>query len=169
MGLDAAVVSTALPSASLANWVSAIGTLAAVIVALWLALSERRRDRTERRAREVAQASLVTVTLPVESNRRMGAITNHSEQPVLQPRVESMGDPPPSMRWPEAGSPSFPPNLDGNDYTEVLPSKETYRLIFDYSTRGIQKPVHVKDVTITFTNASGRWRRTGNGEPVRVI
>jgi hypothetical protein len=59
-----------LTQAELASWVSAFATLAAVEVALWLA-------RSDRRARDVAQARLVTVTVHYRdytppSDRNMG-------------------------------------------------------------------------------------------------
>ncbi|MGH4011626.1 MAG: hypothetical protein ACRDTH_26255 [Pseudonocardiaceae bacterium] len=53
---------------SVATWlgvvgqlVGAIGTIAAVCVALWLAQRERRRSEVERRDREAAQARLIII------------------------------------------------------------------------------------------------------------
>jgi hypothetical protein len=54
----------------------------------------------------VAQASLVTVTVHYRDHTPMSTrnvrhhwpwveITNHSEQPVLRPRIKSLGDPEP--------------------------------------------------------------------------
>jgi hypothetical protein len=160
---------------SVANWVGAIGewvgaiaTFAAVVVALLLPRWERQRDMAERRDRDAAQARLVAITVPGRSRYRFVEITNHSEQPVHRPRIESMGDP--RLRWGLS-------DLDTSEYEEVLPPDMTHRVLFDYfnadgtvATHNIEQSIGADDVTITFTDTSGlRWRRTGSSEPVRVI
>lgn len=167
---------------SVANWVAAVGqvlgavgTFAAVVVALRLARWERRRDTAERRDREAAQARLVTITVDYRDfNRAIPGvvITNHSEQPVHRPEVHSMGDPRPPVRW--------GPRMELKGYphrpTEVLsPHGSRYENFHHIDgagvfTRDVVQRVRADDVTITFVDAAGlRWRRTGNGEPVRVV
>jgi hypothetical protein len=177
-----------LTQAELANWVGAIGqcfgalaTLGAVLVALGLA-------RSDRRARDLAQARLVTVTVhyrdygpstpvgpPIVVNSPPSLrhwpwveITNHSEQPVLRPCIKSLGDPEPPVH--------LVPITVEYPLTEVLPPGTTHHVTFRHHIDGeptrvnvdeMAKPVVVADVKITFTNGSGDWRRTGNDKPVR--
>ncbi|MGH3778872.1 MAG: hypothetical protein ACRDRR_24585 [Pseudonocardiaceae bacterium] len=162
------------------QWAGAIGTVAAVVVALRLARWERRRDTAERRDREAAQARLVTivVTYPEYDDRREHnvpwvEITNHSQQPVHRPSIESIVGARPSVRWGRG-------QTDYIEYSlrEVVPASENDRVPFAHFnadgepidttvTPGkIEKWVDVDNVTITFMDAAGlRWRRTGNGEP----
>lgn len=168
------------------QWVGALGTFAAVLVALRLARWERRRDTAEQRDREAAQARLVTTKVGYPSETAaypddldielpMVQIINYSELPVYRPRIESMGDAPPPVRW------GINPNT-GEDYSiDVLPPNQRRSVPFEHVdphsqsayttvTAGkIKKRVDADDVTITFIDTYGlRWRRTGNGEPIRV-
>lgn len=95
-------------------------------------------------------------------------ITNHSEQPVLRPRIKSLGDPEPPV--------GLAPVAAEYPLTEVLPPGATHHRPFQHHIDGeptrigvdrIAKPVDLADVKITFTNGSGNWLRTGNGKPVR--
>lgn len=64
---------------------------------------------------------------------------------------------------------------------EVLPANATHHVVLVHVTAHdmtidsldkIGKPVDADNVTITFIDASGlelRWRRTGTGEPVRIV
>lgn len=68
---------------TIGQWVGAIGTIAAVVVALRLARWERRRDTTERRdEEEKAQARLVVSRLLFDATNRV-AVLNNSSAPVL--------------------------------------------------------------------------------------
>lgn len=161
------------------SWVGAIGqwagagtTFLAVVTALWLA-------HADRRARAVAQAGFVTVTVHYRDYTPLGGrkprrlwpwveITNHSEAPVRRPRIKSLGKPNPPVGLLPVGE-EYP-------LTEVLPPGATHTVVFCHCTDGkpnvfdvdeIAKPVDVADVKIAFTNGSGSWRRTGNGKPVR--
>ncbi len=138
----------------------------------------------ERRDREAAQARLATLTVgypepgdPSQYVVPWVGITNHSEKPIHRPRIESIADAEPPVRW-------------GCDQTihdeyilpEELPAGAKHRVPFEhFSADGlptdstvaperIKKFVDVDNVTITFTDTSGlRWRSTGNGDPVRVV
>ena len=170
-----------LTQAELASWVSAISTSAATIAALGLAVWEIRRAAAERRDREAAQARRVTITVPRRS--RSVDITNYSDQPVHQPQIVSMGDPPPRVRlggFERASdkSSSTAASSSTTEYAEVLPPGKTHRVLFDYldadgqPTDGsaVAKHVDAENVTIAFTDTSGlRWRRTGSGEPIRLL
>jgi len=79
------------------QWVGALGTIAAVGLALWLAQRETRQLTAERRDREEAQARLVVIELEYPEVGDPGQypylgstkITNHSEHhPVFRPRIE---------------------------------------------------------------------------------
>jgi hypothetical protein len=145
---------------SLATWVSAGGTILAAIVALGIALREQRNARAERQDRDAGQARCVTVTVAWSST--VLEITNHSQLPVRRPRIESMGDPRSWWAAPGEVSPYQDP-LNDSDYSEVLPRNTTYRVRY----HGQEDP---DSVTIMFTDAAGlRWRRTGLGEPLRIV
>jgi hypothetical protein len=91
-----------------------------------------------------------------------------------------MGDARPPVRW----GPDV--DMSGTIYAEysqpdVFPPKTSHVVPFEHvgadghyinpvASGTIVKRVNTDDVVITFTDTSGlRWRRTGNGEPVRVI
>jgi hypothetical protein len=130
---------------SVANWVSAISTFAAAIVALGIALWEVRRAAAERRDREAAQARLITVAVdysdydhPNDHEYAMArvVITNYSEKPVLRPDVESMCGAEPDVQWgrdvtaeDEDGKPSHPP-------AEVLMPDDHYIVPFEHLSDG---------------------------------
>lgn len=118
------------------QWVGALGTIAAVGLALWLAQREDRRVTAERRDREAAQAKLVVIELEYPEFGEPGPypflgrmkITNHSEhQPVFRPRIESIGGPRPKVRW------ALDVGLDGSEWwpTEVLHPKGTHGVPFE--------------------------------------
>lgn len=46
---------------------------------------------------------------------------------------------------------------------------QSINLVEAFFTDAIKKHVRVNDVTITFDMSGVQWRRTGNGESVRVI
>ncbi|MDQ2880475.1 MAG: hypothetical protein M3Y48_04225 [Actinomycetota bacterium] len=151
-------------------------------------LAERDEREAGRRDQEAAQARLVII----EVVNRSVDITNHSEQPVRRPRIESIGgqlmeDDPwggllPSARMELIGGARQQcvrwednPSREAGKYAEVLPPHQTHRVFLSYwqaDGRDIDHPpyeVDLEDVTITFTDTCGlRWRRTGNGEPVRI-
>jgi hypothetical protein len=164
------------------RWVGAIGqwagvlfTFAAVLVALWL-------PRQERRARQMAQARLVTIS--VGYGFGVGAqhvtITNHSQQPVIDPFVVSLGDPRPGVRWgAQLADVVRPCNVllpnkrrrvrfeHFDDHEQAVPPIDPDNLTNLISK--IEKMVDEGDVTIMFFDVDGvMWRRTGYGEPVRM-
>lgn len=120
---------------AIGQWAGALGAVAAVVVALCLPRWKRKRDAAERlkrqRERQHENARLITITVPKNEIRNFIAIFNGSDLPVYQPRIDSISDPrvhcdpnpqPSSIdrRW----QPSFHP--------EVLPSKATHQVLYDY-------------------------------------
>jgi hypothetical protein len=170
-----------LTQTDLANWVSAIATSAATIVAVGLATWEIRRTAVERRDKEVQQARLVTIEVDSHWHGRdpfepWVIITNHSDQPVYQPLVSSIRHTTLEIRWCRNLRPSHAP-CDPN--IEVLPPHKPHRVAFHYfhpdhtldlDRTKIEGWIEVDDVTIMFTDAAGlRWERTGHKEPVRNL
>ncbi len=175
---------------SAANWsaIGAIGQCVAAIGALAVAVVALRWDHRQRRDRERAQAALVTIEMGGSSahygnNNDVWAvrITNHSNQPVDRPQIESMGEVPVHWGW----GPVCLADEEGGEYVlqtdeMLLPSRSTdvpYQYL-DADGRPVgqgddrffddnSKWVRVDDVTITFRMSGARWRRTGNREPVR--
>lgn len=173
---------------SVATWlgvlgqcVGAIATFAAVIVALWLPRWERRKAaadrRNQQREQQLHNARLVTVSVPRDQPAaECIAIFNGSDQPVFQPRVDSVRDP--DVYWDQDPQWStFDAPWEPTFFPEVLPPKATHYLMYGYFnpddsevTGEIEKRIRAEDVTITFMDTSRQqWRRTGSGEPVRVV
>jgi hypothetical protein len=89
---------------SVVNWMSAIGKWVGAIGAITVAIVALRWDHRERRDRKTAQATLVTIEVDWSTtsygNGTMSVmITNPSEQVALQPKIESMGEAWPPVKW----------------------------------------------------------------------
>jgi hypothetical protein len=148
---------------SVANWVAAIGqclgavgTLAAVGVALWLARWERRRDTAERRDEEKAQARLVVSRLLFDATNRVAVLNNSSAQVLDVDVVYSADDRPDGL----VGElrPMQPLPID------VLKPGESETLSVMYLSADRDAVVATDEcyrsqgdkVTITFTDSNGR-------------
>jgi hypothetical protein len=169
---------------------AAIGTITvAVIVYRWdrrRYMAERREREAEQRAKAAEQARLVTIEVNYETPGPHGgtfpavAITNGSKNPVHRPQVESMGQA--HVRSAHQGL----IDEEGEEYClqprVLLQPHKVECVPFEYvdaAGRSISsddaffdetfKDVRADDVTITFVDMSNvQWRRTGNGEPIRV-
>lgn len=161
---------------AMGQWAGAIGTVAAVFVALWLPRWERKRNAAERlrqhQEQQLQNARLVTVSVPRSIPCRYVEIFNGSDRPVFQPRIDSIDDPCAQI---SAQGWQFVPEVlgGGPDYSSVLPPKETHYAQVDYrDSQGrlvIWDSIDTNAVTITFMDGEGQeWRRTGHDEPVRV-
>lgn len=172
----------------LAAWgqtAGAIGTAAAVGVALWLAFREsrwRRADQAERDAeradRDAAQARLVTVepTYPEVVYARdlhiVIKIVNASLLPIFDVKVVDLScDVAPGHTWRIDDS-------DGDGFKiefRVLAAGEPFYLPVEYvdpagRSTALMEAGGTDHVTIEFTDSVGlRWRRRDNDAPVRVI
>ncbi|MFB7605249.1 hypothetical protein [Streptomyces gardneri] len=151
---------------------SAIGTVAAVIVALGLALNESRRRRRDKEDADAGQARLITV----QRHAQGYVITNHSMGPILAlkiVKVEVVEDG--AVAW-EAG-----PEDDGEDgvHFEVL-GAGAHKLV---GVNGFRRPgsseVNLQrrltrddtlKCTFAFIDAQGlRWKRVHEQQPERVM
>lgn len=174
---------------SVADWVKAIGQAVGSIGTITVAIVALRWDHRERRDRKTAQATFVTIEVdcvaPWYKNDAMSVtITNHSEQAVLQPKIESMGAARPPVQW--GWDQVRLVDDDGEEYglrrdDMLLPRMSTRVPFQHFDADGrpislldifwpdpIEKCVQVSDVKITFGMSGVWWRLTGNGEPVRV-
>jgi hypothetical protein len=166
-----------VPIGNVAEWIAAVGALAA-FGALFYAATEWRAAQVERRDSEAEQARLIIVE-PVEPDRSSGSlrwikhfdefvVRNYSASPVFNLDVESLDDSPDALvyqnvrvpstqRQSEMSRPSRVPVLQAGRATEPL------NLVGGGA--GVPKIQHL---TFAFTDAKGRrWRRTGTDQPER--
>jgi hypothetical protein len=139
--------------------VSAVGTLAAVAIALWLARLDGRRFRAESADREAGQARLVTFEVVRRGGRWRVKTTNYSTAPVFDVRVMHVryGDQVVHVEK----APGSPERL------AIVPAGETMDQavsLADLEAAGVW------EVTATFLDSAGlRWLRTGIDPPRRVL
>ncbi|MFZ3395428.1 hypothetical protein TVH25_19470 [Rhodococcus sp. 7Tela_A2] len=145
---------------------SAIGTFAAVAVALWVALREHLREATRARAETATHAKLVRTVygrgdkiLPVSTVR----IINYGQFPITDVQLLRLVD------------------GDGKDVEFTLHSVigQFHSLQADFlinGPEGMSLPLSVGSdalelsPVISFVDANGvKWTRSGNGEPERVL
>jgi hypothetical protein len=191
-------------------WISVVSvasfpvTLGAAGVAVWQAKAAKDQVREARRSATAAeeqvemmrrqheeyqaeQAAFVTIEVGYStsvygdnSDLRSVTITNHSNQPVHRPQIESMGDVRPPARWgwdqlclvDEEGD-EYVLGTDGmllpHAFTRVPYQQGRLDPHIDNFFNDKVKYVQVDDVTITFGMSGARWQRTGNRQPVRVV
>jgi hypothetical protein len=140
------------------SWFAAAGTVAAVVVALWVALREGRRRRLEERR---FQAELITAWVAFDDPEGKYpyvkvAVANASHQVVYR-LVVSLGD---------ASRGGFRPDapLQWRNFVSQLPPGETL-VDVDWTTGVSARP----SVGIAFQDAAGRhWIREMSGKLVEV-
>lgn len=148
-------------------------------------------DQAERDERAAERAALVTIEMG-DSSAHYGnnnvvwavTITNHSNQSVGRPQIESMGEVPVRWGWKQVRL----VHEEGSEFVHhtaemLLPSGSTdvpYQYVdadgrpfghdgnCDWFFDDKLKSVCVDDVTITFSMSGARWQRTGNRVPVRL-
>ncbi|GAA1871833.1 hypothetical protein GCM10009836_60890 [Pseudonocardia ailaonensis] len=156
-----------------------MATTAAVIVALWVAFGDRRRQRAASEEEATLQARLITIELTLDAETRSATITltNHSDRPIFQPIPTTFSiwhndEGEPSGLSSSADhffdQPSTPGLTVGAPPREVLHPTERY----DVTWSGLDFP---PDTTFrwlvgsSFTDASGRrWQRVNHDEPQRT-
>jgi hypothetical protein len=149
--------STALDWLSVITQVAgAAATLAAVVVALWVASRDGRRLRAEQSDREKGQARLIIADVHHEGGRWWVRTTNHSAAPVFGVEVVE-------VRHERGGSqvediPGAPAVL------EVLAAGQA----IDRAIAGDERLFGV--VVLRYLDAAGlRWHREGAGQPQRLL
>jgi hypothetical protein len=139
--------------------VTAVGTLAAVTVALWLGRLERRRIWMELEDRVAGQARLVTFAVVHRGDRWWVQTTNHSAAPVFEVRITQVrsGD--------EAGHvQTIPVSLEG---LAMVPAGESLDQSLQFSGPEVNGGYKV---TAQFLDSAGLWwQRTGTDPPRRVV
>ncbi len=146
------------------DWVSVVGqlagvlgTLTAVVVALWVARRDGRRQRVEQSDRDAGQARLVTADVHRDAGRWWVRTTNHSAAPVFDVAVVEVRH--------EGGVSAVEPVPGAPAVLHVLPAGETRdRAIAPGSdpSPGV--------VVLRYLDAAGlRWYREGPGQPERVL
>jgi hypothetical protein len=162
--LYAPLVQPAATGPSALDWVSAIaqiagafGTLAAVVVALWVASRDGRRLRAELSDREKGQARLIFADVHEESGRWWVRTTNHSTAPVFTVEVVEIQ------------------HQGGVSAIEAVPGAPA---ILDVLEPGQTRDRAIKPggepssgvVVLRYLDAAGlRWRREGAGQPERIV
>jgi hypothetical protein len=160
------VVSPAIATGSVVDWISAVGevvgavgTLAAVIVALWLARLDRQRIWAELEDREAGQARLVTFEVVRRGGRWRVQTTNHSVAPVFDVRVIQVrcGDQVGHVD-PIPGTPKW---------LAMVRAGESMDQVITFNDLEVDGTC---EVTAFFLDSAGlRWQRTGTDPPRRVL
>jgi hypothetical protein len=146
------------------DWVSAggevagaIGTFAAVVVALWVSIRSAQRQRAEQIDREAGQARLITTELRHEDGRWWVRTTNHSTAPIFDARilgVRHAGGV--GMVEPAPGAPV--------EVTTLTAGQSVDRAV---AANGV--PANAV-IVLQFLDAVGlRWRREGAAQPKRIL
>ncbi|HET9256077.1 MAG TPA: hypothetical protein VFO16_12860 [Pseudonocardiaceae bacterium] len=162
--LYAPLVQPAAPGPSALEWVSAVaqiagafGTLAAVVVALWVASRDGRRLRAELSDREKGQARLIFADVCKDDGRWLVRTTNHSAAPVFIVEVVEVRH--------RGGMSAVEDTPEAPAVLDVLePGQIRDRVI----TPGGEPSSGV--VVLRYLDATGlRWRREGTRQPERIV
>lgn len=162
-----------LPPVDAETWnvVEALGTWAAVVVALWVSVGESIRRGRERRDADRGQARLVAI----EGDGSGGIwviVTNHSSEPIFGPELEDVRWAGPERseiaRWEVA-----PAVIGARQVQNMLNAGAEWRIpIIFLDHDGKRKAVGVGSfrATISFRDARGlEWRRVASQQPERVL
>jgi hypothetical protein len=137
--------------------VGAVGTVAAVVVALWIANRDGRQRRAERADRDAGQARLISAELRREDGRWWVRTTNHSIAPIFDCEVlEVRHAGGPSRLEPVPGAPVVLHRLAPNQTVD----------------RAVAADGDLSDATVvlSFLDAAGlRWHREGVAAPRRIV
>lgn len=151
---------------------SAIGTVGAVVIALFVAINEGRRRRLDKEDSDAGQARLITV----HRHPQGYVITNHSMAPILSLKIVNVEVIEDGVAAWEAGSGD---DSDQSPSHDVVPPGE-HKLfgVVNFRRPGttevnLQRRLDRDDVlrcTFAFTDAQGlRWKRQHQKQPERVL
>lgn len=152
-----------MDSGSLAEWAGATGTVAAVIVALWVAIKDARQRKSERKDEQAAQARLVVVDAHEDVIGGFLAITvtNHSASPVFAVVVETVHVTPDPLRVRFVGHREWI-RIDAGERKQAA----CQLFAMDGTTLATVKAPSIVSADVSFVDSAGlRWRRWGNTPP----
>lgn len=158
-------------SVALAQVTAAVATLAAVVVALWLAARDGRRSRVEQADRDARQARLITFEVYRRGDRYRVGTRNQSTAPIFEVTVTE-------VTWGEhigyvEAVPGSPAQLAvvpaGNSVEQTITfAHPESRPMPDFDPA--DELIGSYQVTAHFLDAAGlRWRRTGSDPPQRIL
>jgi hypothetical protein len=154
-------------SPAVVDWVSAlgevagaVGTVAAVVVALWVSNRSMRQQRAEQADREAGQARLITVDFYRADGRWWVRTTNHSAAPVFDVQIDEVRH---TVGTSEIESvPGHPAEL-----AKLAAGQDNDRAV---AVGDGVNPSTGDVVVLRFLDARGlRWRREGTAQPQRVL
>ncbi|MGW5362903.1 hypothetical protein [Actinopolymorpha pittospori] len=154
---------------SVGDWVSGVGTVLAVIVALGIARKDWRRSDAERRDAEASQARLIVTSV---KHQETGAgrwtdvtVTNHSEYPLPLLRLGSVLARPPH----DGGTFSLRGRSPIRQVLEPHGFATWSVEVVDKNAKKVAWPAEF-DVFIRFTDHAGReWSRCNLDQPKRQL
>ncbi len=156
------------------QWVGGVGSTAAAVVALFIAQRSWQQAEKDRHEERVAKARMITVTyVPAPGLQGSVQIENRGTFHVYEVNLIelSIGQQYGPGHW-VIGSPLDAERIDllPQLINRELPSRNVAsRQVFYQEPGGqVNGAEAPPDVTIEFTDASGRWRRTGAADPVLI-
>lgn len=163
LSLGLAIRRNSVDVGSAAEWAGAVGTFAAVVVALWIAIGDSHRRDAERKEEQAAQARLVTIHTheDVLGGVLHVVVTNHSTAPVFAICVDAIHVTPDPLRVMFKGERAW-------DRIDPGQSRTSNCLLFkpDGTTVATIQAPSVAAADVSFVDSAGlRWRRWGNTPP----
>jgi hypothetical protein len=166
--------------ATTADWIAAwgqvggaVGTTAAVGIAIWLALRESCWRKTEQADRDAAQARLLTIDTDYHSGGHspfqiVVIIANNSSAPMLDVGIEAVRNlQEPGLGW---GYGADDPEATVRANVLVPGQRLVVEVVFIDEDKQQQWPGGPNSVTVTYTDSSGlRWRRQDRQLPERIL
>ena len=165
------------------QWAGALGSFLAVVVALWVSVSDTRRRDRERRDQQAAQARTITAIATLHmydgaeefKYQLVIKVSNHGTLPITDLEVLKVTE----GRWAssvwERGQQSDAPKTWKPIVTPVLGPGETYErgaVVTDqeFGARLIREAREDYQVTMRYVDAEGfRWWRSGTKTPERIL
>lgn len=145
--------------------VGTAATVAAVVVALWIAVRDGRRARAEQADRDARQARLITFEVYRRGDRWRVGTANQSTAPIFEVTVTEVtcGN--------HVGHVEAVPGSPAQLATVLAGDRVEQTILFAYQkSRPDPQLSGPCQVTATFLDAAGlRWCRTGSDPPRRIV